>query len=187
MPLDAEAPSSGRPPVLLVVGFGLFLVLLVYLVTSSLTRRTQPTFEPTPPGATGRDTLTVDATDERTWRFVDLDRGAVVLPPDTAGWDLAVRRFRILAAGSAADVGATPFDALATAPDSGYITGADRDSSNAALRRWYAYSMLSHLLEPNGHLYVVRTREGRRAKLEFLSYYCPGLRAGCLTFRYAWL
>jgi len=34
---------------------------------------------------------------------------------------------------------------------------------------------------------VVRTSEGRFAKLQLISYYCPGLRAGCLTFRYGFL
>ncbi|MEX2151810.1 MAG: hypothetical protein WD825_00630, partial [Gemmatimonadaceae bacterium] len=57
--------------------------------------------------------------------------------------------------------------------------------SNAAIGRWYRYSMLSHLLEPNGHLFAVRTGDGRDYKVQVLSYYCRGLDAGCLTVRYA--
>ncbi|MGH7674740.1 MAG: HmuY family protein, partial [Gemmatimonadales bacterium] len=61
------------------------------------------------------------------------------------------------------------------------------DSLNPVLARWYRYSMVSHLLEPKHRTYVVRTREGRYAKLQFVSYYCPGPTAGCVTFRYAFI
>jgi hypothetical protein len=57
---------------------------------------------------------------------------------------------------------------------------------NPAIRRWYDYGAVSHLLKPNGHVYVVRTRQGRFAKVEILSYYCTGLAPGCVTFRYAY-
>ena len=92
----------------------------------------------------------------------------------------------MIASGAIADAGATAFDVLARPPESGYIANRlATDTTNDAIQRWYSYVMLSHLLVPKGHLYVVRTREGRFAKLELLSYYCPGLHAGCLTFRYA--
>ena len=41
------------------------------------------------------------------------------------------------------------------------------------------------LLEAKAHVYALRTRQGRTWKVQVLSYYCPGLRAGCLTIRYA--
>lgn len=177
----------------LLAGFGVFLALLGLLLVSSLSRRQAPAFSPreavTPRGdGQGPDTLTVDASESGQWRFVDLDRGRVLAPPDTAGWDLAFRRFHVLASGAIADAGAIQFDRLARPPDSGYITNTlDTDSTNTAIHRWYSYSMLSHLLVPRGRLYVVRTSEGRFAKLELISYYCPGLRAGCLTFRYGFI
>lgn len=136
----------------------------------------------------GPDTLTVDASGSGPWRFVDLDGGRVVAPPDTSTWDLAIRRFRLIASDAIADVGPILFDNLAQPPDSGYMGNKfGSDTSNAAIGRWYSYSMMSHLLVPRGHLYVVRTRGGRFAKLEILSYYCTGLQAGCVTFRYAFL
>ncbi len=177
----------------LVIGFATFLALLGYLLASSLTRRQVPTFpfrEAVTPrdGGRGTDTLTVDASASRPWRFVDLDSGGVVRPPDTSGWDLAIRRFHIIASGAIADAGPTSFDSMAQRPASGYIVNTlGPDTTNAAIGRWYTYSMLSHLLKPKGRLYVVRTSRGRFAKLELLSYYCPGLQAGCLTFRYAFL
>jgi hypothetical protein len=142
------------------------------------------------PGGRGHhpDTLTVDASESGRWRFVDLDRGRVLALPDTAGWDLAIRRFHVIVSRAIADAGAVPFDRLARPPESGYISNTlDSDTTNAAISRWYSYSMLSHLLVPRSRLYVVRTSEGRFAKLELLSYYCPGLQAGCLTFRFGFI
>jgi hypothetical protein len=142
------------------------------------------------PGGRGHhpDTLTVDASESGRWRFVDLDRGRVLALPDTAGWDLAIRRFHVIVSRAIADAGAEPFDRLARPPESGYISNTlDSDTTNAAISRWYSYSMLSHLLVPRSRLYVVRTSEGRFAKLELLSYYCPGLQAGCLTFRFGFI
>ncbi len=79
-----------------------------------------------------------------------------------------------------------PFDSLRQGPREGYASTvfAAHDSVNPVLHHWYRYSVVSHVLSPNGHLYVVRTRSGGMAKLEFLSYYCPGSDPGCVTFRY---
>jgi hypothetical protein len=179
-------------PALLVLGFAGFLGIIAYLVTSSLVRRRAPTFEPTPPRSAERDqravdTVTIDASDSEAWRFFDFARRAILAPPDTAGWDVAFRRFHIIAADAAAEAGAHAFDRLDRAPATGYVTSTwGRDTTNAALRRWYDYSMLTHLLESSRHAYVVRTRDGRYAKLEVLAYYCTGLRPGCVTFRYAY-
>jgi hypothetical protein len=181
-------------PLPLISGFALFLVLIGLIVIPPLTRRHVPTFEPTPPGAVGRigsawptDTVTVDASDAASWRFVSLTRGEVLTPPDTAGWDLAARRFHIIAAEAVADLGAVAFEAVDRAPDAGYVrNGVGSDTTNAAIRRWYDYSMLTHLLKPKRHVYVVRTRDGGYAKFQILSYYCTGLKPGCLTMQYTY-
>lgn len=174
-----------RPPALLLAGFGVFVALLGYVLVSSLSRRQVPTF---PPREAGPDTLTVDARDSKQWRFIDLDRGRSLTAPDTAGWDLAIRRFHLIVSEAVAEAGAGGYDHLTSPPASGYVSNAPgADTTNAAFHRWYSYSMLSHLLVPKGRLFVVRTREARFAKLELISYYCPGLQAGCLTFRYRFL
>ena len=173
-------------------GFVAFLVAVGYLLASSVAKRTVAVFEPTPVGRSRpvrpgvhSDTVTIDAGDAKAWRFFDVDLGSLVTPPDTSGWDLAFRRFHIRAADAVADAGDVPFARVGRVPLQEFQGGWDgRDSANAAIRRWYDYSMLTHLLEPNGHVYVVRTREGRHAKLEVLSYYCRGLSPGCVTFRY---
>jgi hypothetical protein len=181
-------------PMPLIGGFALFLAVIVALVIPPLFRRSALTFDPTPPGE-GRsartawpvDTVTVDASDATWWRFLSLAQGEILTPPDTAGWVLAVRRLYIISADATADLGPVEFDAVERAPAGGYVrTIAATDTTNAALRRWYDYSMLTHLLKSRRHVYVVRTRDGRYAKAEVLSYYCTGLKPGCLTFRYAY-
>lgn len=182
-----------RRPIPLLAAFAAFVALLGFLVASSVARRHAVAFPPREviaqvDGGSGPDTLTVDASDSDRWRFVDLDRGRVESPPDTGGWDLAIRRFHVIAAEAIADVGAGSFASLARPPASGYAANTlGSDTTNPAIQRWYSYSMLSHLLVPKGHVYVVKTRDGRFAKVELISYYCPELRAGCLTFRYQFL
>lgn len=173
--------ASASVPVPVIILAALFMVVLVSIVGASLGRGRVAVYEP---GIMG-DTITVDARDGSRWQFFDFGRG-ILASPDTSGWDLAFRRFHVLVAGAAVDLGAVPFDHVDAAPDSGYVaTALGRDTLNPAVARWYRYSMVSHLLESRRRTYVVRTRDGRYAKLEFLSYYCPGPSAGCVTLRYA--
>jgi hypothetical protein len=179
----------GRAPLPLVAGFVLFVGAIAALVGASIARPAVPTFAPSTGRAAHRagevDTVTLDARDESRWIFFDLAEGRTLVPPDTAGWDLAVRRFHVVAADAAANAGAVDFDALATAPDSGWTpTTMAGDTTNAALARWYRYGMLTHLLTPRGDVHVVRGRDGSHAKVQMLSYYCPGVEPGCVTFRW---
>lgn len=152
-----------RPPLPLLLGFAVFLAVIAYLIVASMVKPKVAEFSPTPlgtvpAGGPGPDTVTIDATDESQWRFYSFTRG-VISPPDTAGWDLGFRRYHVIAAGTA----------------------------NPALDHWYAYSFITHLLKPDGRVFLVETRGGARARVEFLSYYCPGSQPGCLTFRWAWM
>jgi hypothetical protein len=178
------------------VGFGAFLVIMAALLAPTVIKPKVATYSPTTVGvprtvAEGTvDTITVDAGDESRWLFVDLDRGAVLVPPDTSGWDLMLRRFHVIPSGAIAKIGPGSFESVQR-PDTGYVASRfSRDTSNSATDHWYNYGFFSHLLAPKPDLFVVRTREGRFAKLELLSYYCPGVTAptpGCVTFRYAFV
>ena len=192
----SRAEGGGRraaAPLPLLVGFAVFLVAMGYLLAASFTRRAAPTFPPTVAERTRAadwerigDVLTIDATDGKVWRYVSLERGRVLAAPDTAGWDVAVRRYNLRVNGEAFDTGETDFATL----------GATRGETRAALRigtprepgdvgKWYQYSLLTHLLESNEHVYVLLSRAGRPFKMQIVSYYCPGLTAGCMTLRYA--
>ena len=171
----------------------MFLAVIAYVVASSLARPVVATFEPSAPrqpvppsDSVVTDTVTVDASDGNVWRFLDLDRHALLNLPDTAGWDVAFRRYSLITSGGALNLGAdVAYDEVVRAPAGPYtFTVARRDTSNAALERWYRYGLLTHLLETGAHVYAIQTSEGRYAKLDILSYYCPGPRAGCPTVRY---
>ena len=121
---------------------------------------------------------------------------AHMLPPTgPRDWDLGFRRHHILVNGGdgfAGEGGAialegVAFDSLSLAPESGYLPStAGRDSTSPAFEDWYDYGFTSHLLEPRPRVYAIRTADGRYAKLEIVSYYCPEAVSGCLTFRYAY-
>jgi hypothetical protein len=185
-------------PLPLLILFGAFLAAIVYLVAASLTRRSAPVFSVSPRTRTRSanwqrvgDTLTIDATDGDRWQYVSLTQGRVLALPDTSGWELGVQRYRVIAPpnGAIADVGLKSFDLLRPADAANgaafVSTTFGEHPENVAIEHWYRYNLLTHLLEPNGHLFVIRTPEQTRWKVVVLSYYCPGLVAGCLTLRYA--
>jgi len=190
---------ENRVPALLV---GIIVVLAVALVTMSFARPVVEAYVPTPPDPSeagemlvGPIEYTVDATSTDEWRFFDFSRGSVVVNPGFADWDLAFRRFHIIANGGPGFSGKggvirleeTDFDAVQEVPGAAYVeTRVRRDSVNAAIERWYAYGWTSHLLTPHPAVYAVRTADGRYAKFQLLGYYCPGAQPGCLTFRYVY-
>ncbi len=182
----------GAVPVGILAVFTLFLIAIAYLVASSLMRRSLPTFDPSPvqTEALGGDTViddtvTIDARDPERWQFFDFDRRSVVPPPDTTGWDLAFRRFQIIASGGVAALDAE-WEERVPSEERFLTTRMAKDTVNPAIDRWYEYSFLSHLLEPKAMAYAIRTTDGRFAKMRIVSYYCPGLAAGCLTIRYTY-
>lgn len=177
-----------RPPLPLVVVASLFTIAMVWLLAASLRPGAVPTFSPSTARITAGsavDTVTIDARDPERWRFLSFTRGPLS-PPDSGGWDLAVRRFRVMPSGDALRIDTVTFDALRDTPPTGYqSTVFSRDTVNPALERWYRYDWLSHLLRPKPEVYVIRTRTGQAVKLAFLSYYCPGPEPGCVTVRFA--
>ena len=187
--------SGLAAPLPLLILFGLFLAAIAYLVSASLVRRDAPVFSATPPNHTRGanwervgDTLTVDASDGDRWMYVSFAQGRVLVAPDTAGWDVAVQRYRVITppAGAIADLGATPFERTTVHSATSFVsTTGDAQPENDAIKHWYRYNLLTHLLEPNGHVFAVRAPSGALWKLAVLSYYCPKLQAGCLTVRYA--
>ena len=191
--MESPRPSR-RAVVTLVAVFTASIMALGFIVASSLAPRRVVEFSLTVhvprsaiPDSLVWDTVTVDAADENRWRFFDFATGVPVEPPDTAGWDLAFSRFRVFPADAALDLGPVAFATVHSAPSEGFIaTAYESDTTNAAMSRWYTYDFFSHLLQPNGHVYVVRTGDGHYAKLKFLSYYCIGTSPGCITFRYAY-
>lgn len=100
------------------------------------------------------------------YAYFDLDgEGLLDASGDTAGWDLAFRSTGIRVRGGAQLIDGS-FDSLLEAPESGY--GEDGNVPD-----WYDYSgPPDHLVTPTaGQVIVVKTEDGKYAKLEVLSYY----------------
>jgi hypothetical protein len=176
-------------------------VVAAALVVRSLNRPEVPTFSPTLVGVeagtnlVGPLTYTLDASSPDRWLFFSFSSGSFLESPGPMSWDLAFRRFTIISnggpgfGGSAGvlSLGPVDFEQVRTVPRDGYVTTTvRRDSVNAAVQRWYECGFTSHLLTPKPLVYAVRTAAGKYAKLEFLSYYCPGALPGCVTFRYVY-
>lgn len=178
---------------------GVFALLVAALVAGSLDRPAPDTYAPTPAtevraDTTGFRTVTLDARSSDRWVRFDLADGRIV-PADEDGWDLGVRRFHVVVNGgdglpgdaAVAPAGDTALSAVRSAPDAEWrVTRADADGElrHPLLEEWYAYDFFSHLLEARPRVWIVRSAGGELFKLEFLSYYCPGPEAGCVTFRY---
>lgn len=193
--------GDARTPAWLWIAGAAFVVGIGVVVWSSLARPETPVFvlsrleaREAPGAFSGPDTVTIDARDGERWTRFDLARGTVAGPGEP--WDVAAKRYRLVVNGGEGfhgDGGVAridaPFAAVVEAPRSGYATSrvsGGGDSVNAVLDGWYRYSLFSHLLEPEEDAtFVIRTHDGKYAKLSFLGYYCPGPRPGCLTMEYA--
>jgi hypothetical protein len=182
-----------RPPILVLVMGGAFVLLVASLLIGSLARPEFPPFSLTSPrpvvvGDTlvGPATYTLDASATDRWRTFDFGRNAAV---DSGPWDIAFRRFHLIAApgGGIVDIGVVPFDSVRELPAGGYLPNTDAsDTTNPGVGKWYSYSMLSHLLTTKHHVYGIRTSGAKYAKLELLAYYCKDAGTACITFRYAY-
>jgi hypothetical protein len=163
-----------------------FLLLIMSLLIGSFTKPEFPPYALTVPSAPHPEGIyTLDASAGDAWRRFHFARNAVV---DSGPWDIAFRRNHVIAAPGAGvtDLGVVMFDSVGELPAEGYVaTAFGGDTVNAGVGKWYAYSMLSHLLSSKRHVYAVRTADGRFAKLEILAYYCRDVGAACYTFRYA--
>ena len=186
------------------ISIAALVLAAIALVVLSLRRPELPEFPPNPILNANADRearnageahlLTVDASDPEIWRYVDLERGTVVEAPGPDGWDLAFRRFEVRVNGGAGReagagvlaLGDVTFDSVRSVPASGYVgmSARGRDTTHALLDDWYSYSFTSHVLRPTPRVFAVRTAQGRHAALEFVSYYCPGARPGCVSVRY---
>jgi len=185
--------GRGRPPVLVLALAAAFVLLVASLLIGSFARPELPLFAPTPSrpapvgdSLVGPATYTVDASDAERWRRFDFARNAAV---DSGPWDIAFRRFHVIAGPGAGilDLGPVPFDSVSELPAAGYLpTAYGRDSANPAVGKWYDYSMITHLLTSKHHVYAVRTAAGKYAKFEILAYYCREVGTACITFRYAY-
>ena len=158
-----------KAPILVWALAAAFLLLVAALLIGSFSK---PEFPPYELGAHPDSTYTLDASRGDAWQW----------------WrDIGFRRNHVITApgGGALDLGLVRFDSLMEVPADGYVaTTFGGDTANAAIGKWYDYSMWSHLLTSKHHVYAIRTPGGQFAKLEVLAYYCREVGAACYTIRY---
>jgi len=168
-----------------------------------------PTYSPSPfrPHDVGERLVgpivyTVEARAKELWMYFDFSRGSVIsiTDPKTDNWDIAFQRHTIRTNGGAtnpagqtaiAGVETADFAALRHVPataefQSDILTKKRLHPYNPAIHKWYNYSYTSNILTPKQMVYIVRTQDGKYAKMRILSYYCKGNIAGCMTFEYVY-
>jgi hypothetical protein len=167
------------------------------------------TYQPTPPQVqdvggrlVGPIVYTVDARSNDVRMYFDFARSAVVAvqDPQTDSWDLMFQRYTIKTnggytnpTGQGAILALAGHDlaAVTRVPDKAEFVSdvhpKNRPSSyNPVIEKWFNYSYLANVLAPKPLVYIVRTHDGKYAKMRILSYYCASRSAGCLTFEYVY-
>jgi len=166
-------------------------------------------YQPTPPqlqavGArlVGPIVYTVDTRSRDVWMYFDFARSAVVAvqDPKTDSWDLMFQRYVIktngghtnpTGQGALLSLGERDFTALTKVPGKAEFVSDVHPknrplSYNPVIEKWFNYSYLANVLAPKPVVYIVRTHDGKYAKIRILSYYCASQSAGCLTFEYVY-
>lgn len=154
-------------------------------------------------------TTEVTATSYTDWVYYSLSQDTIVSVTDPAtsnAWDLAFMRNHIRTNsgssgngnGGALDAGVVDFDAYALAPETGYAADdsvsafnmTTMEYSNVAassvLESWGAFNdAMPPVFEISNKVFVVKTAEGKYAKVTFLSYY-GSVGSGQITFKYVY-
>lgn len=185
-----------------------FLLLLTASLLSSCGSDLEPESEPAPydgevlvssvENEDGTKTTTVTAFSESVWVFFDLDT-AQQTAEESAGWDLAFRRFQIVGNGSTGvsvawaegndlDPSKVPNEeAFVLEPVDRSDESIDAGTFQAAAGEddpWYRYDLSTHSLAPHERVYYVRSNEGRLFGLIFTDYYDQAGTSGYPTFRW---
>lgn len=143
---------------------------------------------------------TIDSTDAMRWIHLDLESRAqadVADPANSEAWDLAFQRYDIAINGGisgpggmeAIEIADTTLDALTTAPEGPWTTdaadGDDEDTDpDRALRGWYDYDFMTHVLTPKPNVFVVRSVEGGTFAVAVTGYYDDAGTPGWLQLRW---
>lgn len=138
--------------------------------------------------------LPADTASQKEFTYFSLKDSAIVPSGDSAGtkWDLAFSGTGIRVNGGTGRAGQggalvlknTDFDTLSEAPESGYAV--DTSATQLAVKGWYQYTGATgtppHAILPiAGAVIVVKTGEGKFAKVQVLSYYKGNPQIGATT------
>ena len=150
----------------------------------------------------GPAVYTVDARSKEMWMYFDFSRGSVVPVdnPKTEDWDLSIQRHVIRTNGGETSPNGQAalfaleeqdFSAVTRVPEGTAFVSDVRDKRrlhpyNPVVDKWYQYSYTTNVLLPKPIVYLVRTQDGKYAKMRIVSYYCKGNISGCMTIEYVY-
>jgi hypothetical protein len=98
----------------------------------------------------------------------DFDAGGLV----TEDWDMSMIKWTWPSTAEVAVLDKADFDALETAPASGYVT--DPELEGDCFEDWYDYDTTEHILVPYDKVYVVHTASDAYYKMQVVTYYPDG-------------
>jgi len=141
------------------------------------------------------------------WVYFDFSRGSVASDvssmKDPNNWDLAFRMAKIVSNGGAtnktgkvavAKLATTDFDSVKEVPENVKFLKEIKppnsiDTRNDSFENWSSYKPSYHEIKPYDNFYLIKTSEGKFAKMQILSYYCKkGVKKikGCYTIKYVY-
>ncbi|MBI3600267.1 MAG: HmuY family protein [Nitrospinae bacterium] len=143
--------------------------------------------------------FTINASSPNDWIYLDFSKGAIVTISDrsSADWDIGFRRAKIMSNSGASNpagkggilvIEGVEFESVVEAPESGYMTDIRKnpaETENPAAEKWYVYDFMTHHLKPKKNVYIIRTADGKYAKMQIMKYYLEGI-AGYYTIRYVY-
>jgi hypothetical protein len=153
----------------------------------------------------------INSTGSTTWKYFSFSKNDTITvsdPHSSIDWDLAFQRYRIKTnggesgngMGSAAnsyEKGQAGFDALKLVPDTTtFVTDESIEIAvqqgyatyivNPRLYTWFTIEMATQgtQIVPSDYIYIVKTADGKYAKVWFKSYYSATNVSGYVTFQY---
>jgi len=148
------------------------------------------------------------------WIYFSLSQGKEITVSEDShatdtSWDLAFNRYNIRTnsgasgsgKGGALDTGLTDFDAVTTVPSGTFtvdeeaqITGSftgngityAESTLNKVLAEAIAFAGPPPSYTPNNHVYIVKTADGKYAKLQVEGFYNDEGKSGYMTFKFAY-
>ncbi|KXK57008.1 MAG: HmuY family protein [Chlorobi bacterium] len=155
------------------------LVAAIGLASCSDDAVVEPTPAPTQVSTIAKD-IPGDTANTGHYTFYRLSDSSIVALSDSATtkWDIAFRGTSIILNGGSSGPGAAvgqmltgvDFDTLSMAPEAGY--SADAVGAPAVGKTWYSYDPATHLISIiPGKVIVLKTADGKYAKLQVLGYY----------------
>ena len=149
----------------------------------------------------------IDASSSDEWAYFSFSDGQTVSisdPTSSLLWDLGFQRFRIQSnsgtsgpgQGGAISMGKIDFASLIEAPASDYsvdtvltyedMGGPHEYNGNPAMEDWYNMAGMPPTLTAKDTVFVVKTADGKYAKVKILDYYNAQQTSGFITFKYVY-